>query len=129
MGWRQSHLRCSRMPHQYSRLHYQVLNAISKLWKRRPGDLKESLLEFFRVQLPKLPKKLGYTRDFLLENWRDLRLAIEECLSVEHDPGEIPYALTSIFMRNTRTQKNSVERIFAEQEKLPQKLTLIAATE
>jgi hypothetical protein len=120
MRWRQSYSRCARMPYQEPRLHYQVLNVILKLWKRRPGDSKDSLIEFFRTQLLKLPKKLGYTRDFLWENLRDLRLAIDECLSVDHDLGEVPYALVSVFMRNTRTQKNSVERILAEQEKLPQ---------
>ncbi len=118
MGWRQSHLRCSRMPLNEPRLHYQVLAVILKLWKRRRGESKESLTEFFKTQLPKLPKKFGYTRDFLLESWRDLRLAIEECLSRQHEDGEAPYALTSVFMRNTRNQKSTLERMQAEQEKL-----------
>jgi hypothetical protein len=106
------------MPHQEPRLHYQVLNVILKLWKRRPVDSKESLIEFFRKGLPKLPKKLGYTRDFVLLDWRDLRLAIEECLGKQYQEGETPYVLTSVFMRNTRSQKNSLERVLAEQEKL-----------
>jgi hypothetical protein len=118
MGWRQSHLRCSRMPLNEPKLHYQVLAVVLKLWKRRRGESKESLIEFFRTQLPKLPKKLGYTRDFLLEGWRDLRLAIEECLSRQHEDGEAPYVLTSVFMRNTRNQKSTLERMQAEHEKL-----------
>jgi hypothetical protein len=83
-----------------------------------PVDSKESLIEFFRKGLPKLPKKLGYTRDFVLLDWRDLRLAIEECLGKQYQEGETPYVLTSVFMRNTRSQKNSLERVLAEQEKL-----------
>jgi hypothetical protein len=118
MRWRQSHLRCSRMPLNQPRLHYQVLEVIRRVWKRRRGQLKKTLIECFQAQLPKLPRKLGYTRDFLLENWRDLRLAIEECLSREHEEGEVAYVLTSIFMRNTRNQKNPLERMLAEKEKL-----------
>jgi hypothetical protein len=120
MRWRQSYSRCARMPYQESGLHHQVLNVILKLCKRHPRDSKEPLIELFRLQVRKLPRKLGYTRDFLWENFRDLRLAVEECLATQHDPGELPYALTSVFMRNTRTQKNSVERILAQQEKLSQ---------
>jgi hypothetical protein len=116
--WRQSHLRCSRMPLDQPRPHYSVLEVILKMWKRRRGESKASLIEFFKAQLPKLPKKLGYTRDFLLENWRDLRLAFEECLTREHEDGEAPYVLTSVFMRNTRNQKNPLERMLTEQEKL-----------
>ena len=37
MAWRQSHLRCSPMPLNEPRLHYQVLEVISKMWKRRRG--------------------------------------------------------------------------------------------
>jgi hypothetical protein len=118
MGWRQSHLRCSQMPSEQPRLHYKVLEVILKMWKRRRGESKESLTEFFETRLPKLPKKLGYTRDFLLENRRDLRLAIEECLSREHEDDETAYVLASIFMRNTRRQKNSFEQMLADQEKL-----------
>ena len=121
MRWRQSYSRCARMPYQqHTGVSYRVLNVILKLRKRKPWDTKESLIDFFRAQLPKLPKKLEYTRDFLRENMRDLRLAIEECLNVEHDAGAFPYVLTSIFMRNTRNQKSPLERILAEQEKLPQ---------
>jgi hypothetical protein len=118
MRWRQSHLRCSRMPPDQPRLHYQVLEVILRMWKRPHGESKESVIEFFQTQLPKLPKKLGYTRDFLLTSWRDLRLAIEECPNCRQEEGEIPYVLTSIFMRNARNQKSPLDRMFAEQEKL-----------
>ena len=118
MRWRQSYLRCSPIRLQQPRLDYQILRMILKLWKRHHDESKESLIEFFRGQLPKLPRKLGYARDFLLENWRDLKLAIEECLDRKHEGGEAPYTLTSIFMRNTRKQKSPLERVLAEQEKL-----------
>jgi len=118
MGWRQSHLRCSQMPLQRPRIHYLVLEVIVSLWKRRQGESKESLTEFFKARLPKLSKKLDYTRTFLLEKFYDLKLAIEECLSTKYEDGQAPYLLTSIFMRNTRNQKNSVEQILEEQEKL-----------
>jgi hypothetical protein len=118
MRWRQSHLRCSPLPHQEPRMHYRVLQVILKLWKQHPAGSKESLIEFFRAALPKVPKKIGYTRDFLLQNWRDLRLAIEECSSATYDAGEVPFAIASIFMRNTGTQKNPLDRVLIDQEKL-----------
>lgn len=118
MRWRQSHLRCSRMPLDMSRLHYQVLEIIVKIWKRRRRKPTDSVIELFKSQLLKLPKKLGHTRDFLLENWRDLKLAIEDCPSREPEDGEAPYILASIFLRNTRNQKTPLGRMLAEQEKL-----------
>ena len=118
MRWRQSHLRCSRMPLEDPGLTYQILGVMLKLWKRRPGESIESLIGSFRDQLPKLPKKLGYAREFLLGNWRDLRIAIEECQNSKHEDSETPYFLTSIFMRNIRNQKSPLERMLAEQEKL-----------
>jgi len=118
MRWRQSHLRCSKMPPQEPRFHYRVLNVILKLWKRRPAGSKESLIEFVKSQLPKLPKKLGYARDFLLQNWHDLKSAIEVCLTTEQNEGEAPYILTSIFLKAAMSQKNPLEKMLADQEKL-----------
>jgi hypothetical protein len=118
MGWRQSHLRCSRLPHQEPRMHYRVLQVILNLWKHHPAGSKESLIEFFRAALPKVPKKIGYARDFLLQNWRDLRLAIEECSSATYDADEVPFAVASIFMRKTGTPKNPLDRVLIEQGKL-----------
>jgi hypothetical protein len=84
------------------------------MWKRHHGESKESVIEFFETQLPKLPKKLGYTRDFLLTSWRDLRLAIEECRNGKQEDGETPYVLTSVFMRDATSQKSPLDRMFAE---------------
>jgi len=94
------------------------LEVILDLWKSRQRESTESLTGFFKVQLPKLPKKLDYTRTFLLESFYDLKLAIEECLRTKHEDGEAPYLLTSIFMRNTRSQKSTLEKVLADQEKL-----------
>lgn len=118
MRWRQSHFRCSKMPPQEARLHYRVLNVILKLWKRRPEGPKNFLIEFFKSQLPKLPKKLGYTRDFLLQNWHDLKSAIEVCVTTEHNDAEAPYILTSIFLKAAMGQKSPLEKMLADQEKL-----------
>jgi hypothetical protein len=118
MGWRQSHLRCSRMPYGEPRLQYQVLQAIVKIWKRRQGESVEYLVAFFKEQLTRLPKKLGYTRDFLLENWHDMKLAIEECAKKYGADGETPYALAFTFMKIATKQKTTLERLLAQQEKL-----------
>jgi hypothetical protein len=118
MRWRQSFTRCSTMPFNRPRLEYAVFEAISEVWSRRSEDFEEVPVEFFRAGLLRLSKKIGYTRQFLCERWHDLKLAIEECWKSKQAPAFIPFVLTSIFMRNTTRQKNPVERILADRDKL-----------
>lgn len=119
MKWRQSFLRCSSMPHNLPRSAYSIFEVLAEIWGRRSKEFEELPLEFFRAELLKLSKtKSGYTRQFLYENWRDLRLAIEECWRSKYPSGQIPFVLASTFLRNATRQKDAAERILSEQESL-----------
>ena len=118
MRWRQSYLRCSKMPFgSEPHLWYRTFETIRKIWRRRSIEFDQAPVEFFRTSISKLPTK-SYLRQFLGENWRDFRLAIEESWSPEHPYESIPFILTARFVRNFGRQKTTVERVLADQENL-----------
>jgi hypothetical protein len=99
-------------------LEYQVFEAISGISTRLPEEIKEPL-EFFRADLLRRSRTPNYTRQFLREHWRDLRLAIEECWKFKTDePGPFPFVLCSIFVRNATRQKDAKEQLLSDREKL-----------
>jgi hypothetical protein len=107
------------MPHNLPRSAYSIFEVLAEIWGRRSKEFEGLPLEFFRAELLKLSKeKFGYTRQFLYENWRDLRLAIEECWRSKYPAGQIPFVLASTFLRNATRQKDAAERILSEQESL-----------
>jgi hypothetical protein len=106
------------MPFNPPRIEYVVFEAVSEVWSRRPEEFEEPPFEFFRAHLLKLPERYGYTRQFLWDNWSDLRKAIEECWRSKQPPESIPFALTSVFMRHATQQKNPAERILAARDEL-----------
>jgi len=119
MRWRQSHSRCSKMPYDLdARLYYRTLEILRKVWKRRRTEFDQAPVEFFRTSIISLPKKTGYVRQFLCENWPDLRLAIEESWNSKHPQAYIPFAVTTSFIKLLLRQKNAVERVLADQERL-----------
>lgn len=119
MKWRQSFVRCSGITFDLeARREYRVFEVFSSICSRQSDRLKDPPLELFRAELLRLPKKLGYTRQFLWDNWHDLRAAIDECWKSEHAPASIPFVLTSLFIRNVMRQKNPAERILADRDKL-----------
>lgn len=118
MKWRQSFARCSGMEFNRPAQEYEVLEFIAEIYGRLPEEIKEPL-EFFRSELLKRTKKPDYTRKFLREHWRNLRLAIEECWKCRNDdPGAFPFLLTSGIMQNVRRQKDAKEQLLTEREKL-----------
>jgi hypothetical protein len=119
MRWRQSFIRCCNMTFDPQKRHeYCVFEVISRIWRRVPKDSEEPPVGFFRDELLKLPKKFGYTRQFLWENWSDLKLAIQECWTLNEPRASFPFVISSILFRNTLRQKNAAERILAQREKL-----------
>ncbi len=116
--WRQSFSQCSGMPFNPPRFEYSVFEAMSEVWGHRSEEFEEPPFEFFRGHLLKLPERYGYARQFLWDNWSDLRKAIGECWRSKQPPASIPFALTSVFMRHATQQKNPVERILAARDKL-----------
>jgi hypothetical protein len=69
-----------------------------------------------RLQLsPVLTKNHGYVREFLWKNWRDLRLAIEDCWKLNASPPpSISFTITSLFLRRLSSQKEPADRILAD---------------
>jgi hypothetical protein len=51
-------------------------------------------------------------------NWRDLRLAIEECWNANHHNSFIPYAVSAGFIKHLSSQKSLLDRILGSQESL-----------
>jgi hypothetical protein len=119
MGWRESFVRCSKMPRSFFvRFPYRTFQVISRIWRCRPKDLKDTPMEFFREQILKLPRKDDGIRDSLCQAWRDLRLAIEDCWRQEHRNDFMPYAITSAFIGNRSRSKTASDLILDKHEKL-----------
>jgi hypothetical protein len=119
MKWRQSFARCADMPFNTPLQEYQVLEVISEISTRLPEEIKELPLDSFRAALLKRSRRPDYTRQFLRDRWRDLRLAIEECWNLRADDAEaFPFLLSSTFMRNATRQKDAKEQLLSDREKL-----------
>lgn len=119
MRWRQSVARCSDMPTDAGTQHpHAVFQLIDRLIRRIGARRGKFAANSFQMELMKLPKKERYPRDFLCNQWRDLRLAIEEVCKTKHERGFTPYAVTSAFLRNVARQKTSVDSVLDAEEKL-----------
>ena len=120
MKWRQSFARCAHMQFNTPSQEYQVLEVISEISKRLSPEAEEPI-KFFRADLLKRSRTPDYTRQFLRDRWRDLRLAIEECWRLKPDDpgaGAFPFVLCSIFMRNATRQKDAKDQLLSDTEKL-----------
>ena len=102
----------------YVKLPYLAFQAISRMWDPRPKEFLRTPVDFFQGEVIKLPKKYGEAREHLCENWRDLRLAIEECWRAKDPAASIPFIVTRIFIKNRTQQKTALERVLADQERL-----------
>jgi hypothetical protein len=121
MKWRQSFARCARMAFDSGpSFEYQIWEVISEVWSRRPSEFKEPPLDFFRDELLQLPKTLAYNRQFLWDNWSDMKVALQECWTQKPNPTSVPFVLSTTFVRLATQQKNPAERILAEQDRLGQ---------
>jgi hypothetical protein len=119
MKWRQSFYRCSGMPIDLEECReYCVYKIFATICHRQPVNLKGAPIAFFQTEIPRLPKKYGHARQFLLDNWYDLRAAIEECWETKRIRASIPFVLASIFILNVMQPKNPAERIIADRNKL-----------
>ncbi len=120
MVWQRSLARCSDMAFDPPRLEYSIWELVSEIWCDRPEDFEAAPVDFFKDRVLKLSGEYGHPRQFLWDNWWDLKNAIEECWRSPSPrlAGSVPFALTSIFLRYVSRQKDPVERILAQQEKL-----------
>jgi hypothetical protein len=118
MKWRQSFARCAHMEFNTPTQEFRIFEMFSEICSRVPEEITEPLA-FFRAELSKSSRKPDYTRQFLREQWRDLRLAIEECWNLRaDDPGGFPFVLSSVFMRNVKRLKDAKEQLLSDREKL-----------
>jgi hypothetical protein len=118
MGWRQSYDRCSAMPYDsQSHLWYRVFKTIEEIWRQQPGSTAVSA-EFFKSKLKKLRNKHGYVRDYFWRNWRDLRLAIEECGKLNYSASEMPFVISHLFIGLVSSQKTFAEQLLADKEQI-----------
>jgi|HubBroStandDraft_2_1064218.scaffolds.fasta_scaffold13174_4 hypothetical protein len=119
MKWRQSFERCSDMQFNLPAQEYEVFELLSEICGHLPEETDEHPSELFRAELLKRSRSFGHTRRFLRDNWRDLRLAIDECWKRRVDNSDaFPFVLSSIFIRNARRQKDAREQLLADIEKL-----------
>lgn len=116
MGWRESFVRCSRMPRcSPEMLPYQMFKVVARICGRGRKGVEGSPTEFFHDQILKLPRKYGGIRETLRRVWRDLCLAIVECWA-QHNQDFMPYAITLAFLRKHRRPKTEAERMLDQHE-------------
>jgi hypothetical protein len=73
MPWQQSADRCSGMVFDPPRLEYCVWELISEVWHLRPTDFEVAPVDILRMGVLKLDRKWGDNRQFLWNNWQDLK--------------------------------------------------------
>ncbi len=115
LGWDQSRSRCSKINCSgWPNVWFSVFETIEDIWNLRTPDSEPSIVELFRRQVEKLPKKTlvyyepekrkiwmpNQVRSRLADNFRLLRLAIEETLQAKMHPGRTPFAITALFEKN-----------------------------
>lgn len=115
LGWSQSYARCSKINCAgWPSLWFSVFEAIRDIWNLRTSVSEPSIVELFRTEIQKLPKKTlvyyepekrkiwmpNQVRSRLAENFRFLRLAVEETLQAKMHPGRVPFVITSKFEKN-----------------------------
>jgi hypothetical protein len=116
MGWRESLIRCYKMPRSFPEsLTFRVWKVVSIIWRRIPNEIKEPPTEFFLIQIFKPQRGDDGTYETLRHAWRDLRFAILECWT-HHDQNFMPCAITIAFMRLHLGPKSETERILGQNE-------------
>jgi hypothetical protein len=117
--WRASILRCKKIECEMAEsTNYLVFLAVSQILQgNRPKTAREAV-QFFRGEIPKLPKKRGHAKDSLTQNWAHFKKAIEVKWESCPHRQRLRYDLTAAFMRNVRRPTTALDRVLAAQEKL-----------
>lgn len=81
MGWRQSLARCSKMPRSSTHVQYPygILEAISKIWKRRSKQPQLSLIDLFRMEIPITSARAVFVFGNCCASRKDASLASAVC--------------------------------------------------
>lgn len=137
MGWEQSYVRCSAMKcGSWPQFQFRLFRTINAIWNRRVHYPELPLTALFRQEIERLPKTViidipqplpdppkrgkieNSLRSHLADNWRLLRLAIEEVTATENHPEQVPFLLLSYFTRNIGKPKTPQDSILIAQEKI-----------
>ena len=113
--WRESVTLCSQIPFDsYVEQEYQVFLVISAILNDRSSDFGAGSVEVFQRALLKLsPDSPG--RQIFWNNFGDLKSAIEE---FGNSSLLDPFRLTDLFLKKARRQKNQLENVLADSERL-----------
>jgi hypothetical protein len=113
--WPESVALCSPIPFDsYVQHEYQVFLVMSAILKDQASDLSDGPVEAVRQALLTLP--LGSPgQPFFWENWGDLKSVIEE---LGNSSALDPFHLTRMFLKKATRQKDPLEKILAESERL-----------
>jgi hypothetical protein len=139
-GCWQSYARCSRLECAiWPTYQFQRFEIIKSIWNRRHRYPLLLPVELFRQEILKLPKTNksqaaqfssnittaerkrvadGFFRSNLVEEFRHLRLAIEESLDTRNHPERIPFLILAHFTKNLAQPRNAVENVLVAAERL-----------
>jgi len=137
MTWEQSHARCSKIKcGQWPTFPIRIFETIKRIWNRRNSHPDLALPQLFRQEIEKLPKTVlasvlqpfphsvkkrkidNPVRCHLAENWRYLRLAIEEVAGLEVPPGRVPFLILSHFNENMAKPRTPLDLILITNERI-----------
>jgi len=136
IGCRRSLALCSRQGSpQWPSLRYQIFKTIEEIWEQRERTAPNSLADQFRSGILKQPRVVSirdarghgpanrsstgrenYVREFLCENWRYLRKAVERLRLSKLHFRAVPYIITSRLYANIGAPRTAQEQLLAEIE-------------
>ena len=137
MGWEQSYVRCSAIKcGSWPQFQFSLFRTINAIWNRRVHCPGLPITELFRQEIERLPKEViidipqpppnpskrgkveNALRSHLADNWRHLRLAIEDVVGSENHPEQVPFLLLSRFTRNIAKPRTAQDQILIAKEKI-----------
>jgi hypothetical protein len=116
--------------------HFEVFKIIQRLCERRLPESELGFVDQFRKTIALLPRTVkvekevikryklefktrdNYLRNFLVENWRYLRLAIEQVENRKVHPKALPYLIATRFFVKMGKPRTAEDMVLAEMEML-----------
>jgi hypothetical protein len=137
LGWPQSHERCSKMTcGQWPAFQFQIVKIIATIWNRRGSYSELPIVQLFRQEIDNLSrnvivsyqpafgspainaKRENPLRAHLADNWRSLRLALEEVVGLETHPDRMPFLIASRFAKNLAKPRTPQDLVHNAREKI-----------
>ena len=137
LGWPQSHERCSKMAcGQWPAFEFQIVETIADMWNRRGREPELPVVQLFRREIEMLSKSvmasyqpfLGSAatrtkrenplRAHLADNWRNLRLALEEVVGLETHTDRMPFLIACRFAKNLGKPRTAQDSVLNAREKI-----------